>query len=72
MSKNSTLENELPVRVIIAMLHELLKEQPYSCYADLKADLRQRCARLRIRYDMTTLAMALDQVERGGRRVVVR
>jgi len=59
-------------RIIAVVLGELLREQAYTSYADLKEDLKCQCAQLRVPYDATLITAALDQVERGGRHIVLR
>jgi hypothetical protein len=58
-------------RVIVAVLHELLKRERYATYADLKEDLKTACARLHLHADSGLISEALDQVEHGGRLSVL-
>jgi len=58
---------------IVLVLREILRtaKEPYESYADLKEDLKMRCATLHLPYDATAITAALDQVERGGRVSVI-
>jgi len=58
---------------VVLVLRDLLREatDPYESYADLKEDLKLRCAHYHLPYDATVITAALDQVERGGRISVI-
>ena len=58
---------------IVLVLREILRtaKEPYESYADLKEDLKMRCATLHLAYDATMITAALDQVEHGGRISVI-
>lgn len=59
------------VKRLVLLGQELTRQRRYATYADLKADLRDRAARLRLPYDAELLGAALDRLERGGRACVV-
>jgi len=44
-------------------MRELLKTNAYDCYADLVADVKDRCARYRIRYRPHDITAALRVIE---------
>ena len=45
------------------LTHELLDRQPYEFEADLKEDVKRRCAAFRVAYDSDAVRKALDAVE---------
>lgn len=50
--------------VITAVVHELLKREQFTTYADLSETVKARCARLRLRYDAGAVSDAIRVVER--------
>lgn len=54
------------VKRLVLIAQELVNLRRYEDYVDLKADLRDRAARLHLAYDAEMLAEALDRLERGG------
>jgi len=53
------VENE-NVRVMTRIAHEVIKKDPNAGFADLKADLKDACAELHIRYDSEVAGKALE------------
>lgn len=61
------------VKMIVRVLQDLLAtSEPFESYADLRDELKWRCAKLHIAYDGGLISAALNQVERGGRAPVVK
>lgn len=57
--------------VVAAVLHDLLRTHRYDSYADVAADLKARCAALRIAYDAAVITEAISQVEESRSRPAV-
>lgn len=64
-------EAERHTRLVVRVAQDLLRTESFESYADLKAALCARLARLHIAYDATVVAAALDRVEQGGAVPVV-
>jgi hypothetical protein len=57
--------------VLVALLHELVRTEAFTCYADVIDALKRRAARLRIPYDGPAIQDAVRQVEhRRGRSLL--
>jgi hypothetical protein len=69
----TTNPEAVALRRIVVVLQDLLRtaREPYTSYADVKADLSATLAKLHLPYDSGQLAEALDQVERGGQHPIV-
>jgi len=50
--------------VITAVVHELLNRESFVTYVDLVETVKAHCARLRLRYDGSSVADAIRVVER--------
>jgi hypothetical protein len=50
--------------VIAAVIHELLKQQAFTDYTDFVETVKERCAKLRLRYDAGSVSDAIRVVER--------
>jgi hypothetical protein len=56
------------VRVITRLAHEVAKADPKAGFADMKADLKAECARLKIPYDADVSGKALESALEQRRR----
>lgn len=54
-------------RLVVRVLQDVVRQEPFACYADLAEALKARCARLRIPFSSDVISQAIDRLELGGR-----
>jgi hypothetical protein len=55
----------------VKILQDVLRQEAFTDRTDLVEALKCRCARLKIRDYVRLVHLALDQLERGGRRTLL-
>lgn len=60
------------LRLVVRVLQDIVATQTFTSYVDLREGLKERCAKLKIPYDSQLVGDAIEQLERGGERSLIR